>query len=95
LPLNFARIFKAAAQSGTALEINAAFPRLDLNDANAHGALGAGALLSINTDAHSVDGFNEMQFGIYVAQRAWATAGDVINCMKLSQLKAFIKKKRG
>jgi DNA polymerase (family 10) len=95
LPLNFPRIFKAAADTGTALEINAAFPRLDLNDANAHGALSAGVKLSINTDAHSVDGFGEMQFGIYVAQRAWATAGDVINCMKLAQLKAFIKKKRG
>jgi DNA polymerase (family X) len=95
LPLNFPRIFKAAADTGTALEINAAFPRLDLNDANAHGALAAGVKLSINTDAHSVDGFGEMQFGIYVAQRAWATAGDVINCMKLAQLKAFIKKKRG
>jgi len=95
LPLNFARIFKAAADSGTALEINAAFPRLDLNDSNAHGALAAGVKLSINTDAHSVDGFGEMQFGIYVAQRAWATAGDVINCMKLAQLKAFIHRKRG
>ncbi|MGD0464902.1 MAG: DNA polymerase/3'-5' exonuclease PolX [Tepidisphaeraceae bacterium] len=95
LPLNFARIFKAAADTGTALEINAAFPRLDLNDSNAHGALAAGVKLSINTDAHSVDGFGEMQFGIYVAQRAWATAGDVINCMKLAQLKAFIQRKRG
>jgi DNA polymerase (family X) len=95
LPLNFPRIFKAAAGTGTALEINAAFPRLDLNDANAHGALAAGVKLSINTDAHSIDGFGEMQFGIYVAQRAWATAGDVINCMQLAQLKAFIKKKRG
>ncbi|HEY1922733.1 MAG TPA: DNA polymerase/3'-5' exonuclease PolX [Tepidisphaeraceae bacterium] len=94
LPLNFPRIFKAAADTGTALEINAAFPRLDLNDANAHGALAAGVKLSINTDAHSTEGFGEMQFGIYVAQRAWATAGDVINCMKLPQLKAFIQKKR-
>jgi DNA polymerase (family 10) len=94
LPLNFPRIFKAAADTGTALEINAAFPRLDLNDANAHGALAAGVKLSINTDAHSTEGFGEMPFGINVAQRAWATAGDVINCMKLPQLKAFIQNKR-
>lgn len=40
LPLNFPRIFKAAAETGTALEINAAYPRLDLNDANAYGAQG-------------------------------------------------------
>ncbi|HEX4055854.1 MAG TPA: DNA polymerase/3'-5' exonuclease PolX [Tepidisphaeraceae bacterium] len=94
LPLNFPRIFKAAADTATALEINAAFPRLDLNDVNARGALAAGVKLSINTDAHSVGGFGEMQHGISVAQRAWATAGDVINCMTLAQLKTFIRRKR-
>jgi DNA polymerase (family 10) len=95
LPLNFPRIFKAAAETGTALEINAAYPRLDLNDANAYGALKAGVKLSIDTDAHSTDQLNQMQFGIFVAQRAWATAGDVINCMTLTKLREFIKKKRG
>jgi DNA polymerase (family 10) len=94
LPLNFARIFKAAADTGTALEINAAFPRLDLNDAAAHGALTAGVKLSINTDAHSTAGFAQMEQGITFAQRAWATADDVINCMTLSRLKAFVHRKR-
>jgi DNA polymerase (family X) len=92
---NMPRIFKAAADSGTALEINASFPRLDLNDVNAKGAIAAGAKLSINTDAHSTHGFDEMRFGILVAQRAWATSGDVINCMSLAQLRSFIRKKRG
>jgi DNA polymerase (family 10) len=94
LPLNFPKIFKAAADTGTALEINASFPRLDLNDANAHGALAAGVKLSINTDAHDIPDFNQMQFGIFVAQRAWATASDVINCMPLAKLKDFIRAKR-
>jgi DNA polymerase (family 10) len=95
LPLNFPPIFKAAAQTGTALEINAAYPRLDLNDANAYGALKAGVKLAIDTDAHATDQLNQIQFGIFVAQRAWATAADVINCMTLAKLKEFIKKKRG
>ena len=69
LPLNFARIFKAAADTGTALEINAAFPRLDLNDVAAHGAIAAGVKLSINTDAHNTQDFDQMKFGIFVAQR--------------------------
>jgi DNA polymerase (family 10) len=94
LPLNFPRIFKAAADSGTALEINASFPRLDLNDANAFGALAAGVRLSINTDAHSIEDFSQMQLGIFVAQRAWATATNVINCMTLAKLKEFIRRKR-
>jgi DNA polymerase (family X) len=94
LPLSFARIFKAAAETGTALEINAAFPRLDINDATAHAAIAAGVKLSINTDAHSIADFDQMKFGIFVAQRAWATAADVINCLKLPRLKEFIARKR-
>jgi DNA polymerase (family 10) len=95
LPLSFPRIFKAAAETGTALEINAGYPRLDLNDVNARAALAAGVKLSINTDAHSIDGFAEMQYGVQVARRAWATKADVINCMTAGQLKSFITKKRG
>ena len=94
LPLNFPRIFKAAADTGTALEINAAFPRLDLNDVNAHGAIAAGVKLSINTDAHNAQDFDQMKFGIFVAQRAWATPADIINCMTLAKLKEFIRRKR-
>lgn len=94
LPLDFAKIFKAAAETGTALEINSGYPRLDLTDTAARAAVAAGCKLSINTDAHSIEGLDEMRFGIQVARRAWATAGDVINCMKGKQLLEFIAKKR-
>ncbi len=95
LPLNFGKIFKAAAETGTALEINSAYPRLDLNDVAAYGALKAGVKLSIDTDAHGIEQLANMRFGIFVAQRAWATAADVINCMTLKKLTEFIAKKRG
>jgi DNA polymerase (family 10) len=95
LPLNFPKIFKAAAETGTALEINSAYPRLDLNDAAAYGALRAGVKLSIDTDAHGIEQLEAMRFGIFVAQRAWATAADVINCLALPKLLEFIRKKRG
>ena len=94
LPLDFARIFKAAAASGTALEINAAYPRLDLNDLNAKAAIAAGVKLAIDTDAHSTSGLNAMRFGIDVARRAWARKQDVINCLDLDQLRAFVRAKR-
>ena len=42
LPLDFDPIFKAAAADGTALEINAGYPRLDLNETNARAAIEAG-----------------------------------------------------
>ena len=94
LPLDFARVYKAAAQSGTALEINAGYPRLDLNDINARGAIEAGVMLSINTDAHSTDGFEGLVLGLSVARRAWATKAHILNCMSLPELMKFIAKKR-
>jgi DNA polymerase (family 10) len=94
LPLNFKRIFEAAKQTGTALEINAGWPRLDLNDVNARGAIDAGVMLSINTDAHSIAGLDELGLGLSVARRAWVTKEHVINCMSAGELAKFIEKKR-
>lgn len=94
LPLDFARVYKAAAATGTALEINAGYPRLDLNDVNARGAIEAGCVLSIDTDAHSTDGFEEIPYGIDVARRAWATPKHVINTWSFADLQRFLKKKR-
>ncbi len=94
LPLEFAKIFEAASRTGTALEINAGYPRLDLTDTIARAAIDAGCMLSINTDAHSVEGFDWMFFGIQVARRAWATPANVINCMNYKSLQQFIDRKR-
>jgi DNA polymerase (family 10) len=93
LPLELDKIFERAAKSGTALEINAGYPRLDLNDVNARAAIAAGCKLAIDTDTHT-DSFVELPLGIGVARRAWATSRDVINCLKLEDLKKFISAKR-
>jgi DNA polymerase (family X) len=94
LPAQFDELFPIAAANGTAMEINAGYPRLDLNDINARAALAAGVMLSINTDAHSPQGFDEMINGIGVARRAWATKKNVINCLSVEQLEAFFATKR-
>ncbi len=94
LPLDFARVFKAAAETGTALEINSGYPRLDLNDVNARGAIESGCVLSIDTDAHSPGGFEEITYGVDVARRAWVTAKQVINCWPVEELQRFLGRKR-
>jgi DNA polymerase (family 10) len=94
LPLKFERIFKSAAATGTALEINASYPRLDLSDTHARAAMAAGCKLSINTDAHSPEELDYMPYGVDVARRAWGTKADVVNCLTWEQLKAFVGKKR-
>jgi DNA polymerase (family 10) len=94
LPLDFERVFEAAAKTGTALEINGSFPRLDLNDAQARSAAKAGAMISINTDAHHTAELGQMRFGVDVARRAWLTKANVINCIGIGALREFIGKKR-
>jgi DNA polymerase (family X) len=94
LPLDFARITAAAAASGTALEINAGYPRLDLNDVHARAALEAGAMLAIDTDAHNTVDLANLAFGLDVARRAWTPPEKVINCMSAVELKKFLVRKR-
>lgn len=94
LPLKWERVFKAAADTGTALEINAGYPRLDLNDVHAKAAAAAGVKLSINTDAHSIEGLGYLNFGIDVARRAWLAPKQVINCLTAKQLLQFVAAKR-
>src|SRR5205823_3290293 len=69
-------------------------PRLDLSDTTARHAIEAGCMLSINADAHGIDEFEGIIWGIGVARRAWATPKHVINCMKLDDLRGFLKRKR-
>jgi DNA polymerase (family 10) len=94
LPLDFGKIFAAAAKAGVALEINAGWPRLDLNDLRARAAVEAGAKLSIDTDAHSTEGLAGIELGIDMARRGWVTKADVINCWPLKKLMAFVGKRR-
>ena len=95
LPVRFDQLFPLAAANGTAMEINAGYPRLDLNEINARAALAAGVKLSINTDAHGTAGLAGIHYGVGVARRAWVTKRDVINCWTVAELEAFIAAKRG
>ncbi|MEL7237781.1 MAG: DNA polymerase/3'-5' exonuclease PolX, partial [Planctomycetota bacterium] len=95
LPLDFGRIFEAAADTDTALEINASYQRLDLAAEQAKAAVAAGCKLSINTDAHQPEGLGKLSGGIATARRGWVTKKDVVNCMTLAQLRKFVDNKRG
>ncbi len=94
LPLDMAKVIARAKETGTALEINAAYPRLDLNDLHAKMALDAGVMLTINTDAHTTKGLSANRLGLAVARRAWVTKADVLNCRTLVFIKRWVAAKR-
>ena len=84
------RAFATAAQTGTALEINADPARLDLNDTMARRALESGCLLTVNCDAHHPSGFGLLEYGIAVARRAWARPDQILNCWPIEQIEAWL-----
>jgi DNA polymerase (family 10) len=94
MDLDVAKVIEHAAQTHTALEINANPWRLDLKDMHIKMAIEAGVKLSIGTDAHSVDGFAAMGFGITTAGRGWATKDDILNTRSAGGIRDWVRKKR-
>jgi DNA polymerase (family 10) len=87
-------VFRAAARTGTALEINAFPDRLDLRDEHVSWAKRHGVRFAIDTDSHAVGHLDAMRFGVGVAQRGWLTPDDVINTWPLAKLRRFLRKGR-
>jgi len=88
------QVFKAAKETGTAMEINAHPARLDLNDINAREAVKQGIPLAICTDMHRKENFGLMHYGISVAQRGWIEKKHVVNTRRLNSFMKFIQKKK-
>jgi len=86
------RITSAARDLNCCLEINAEPDRLDLNDLHAHMAKSKDVKIAISTDAHSVNAFAYMRYGVDQARRAWLTAADVINTRPLTELRKLLKR---
>jgi len=84
-------LLKAAAETGVALEINAHWSRLDLDDVHARRAKDLGIPISINTDAHSEADFDVLFYGVATARRAWLEPKDVINCWPRDKLLGWLK----
>ena len=89
--LDMDEIFKAAARTGTILEIDAHPWRLDLKDDHVRRAKEYGCKFVIDTDAHSVSELSYMEYGIGQARRGWLEKKDVINTLPFHELLKQLK----
>jgi DNA polymerase (family 10) len=87
--LDMEALFRAAAETDTALEINAHPARLDLNDVHARRAVELGVTLVISSDSHAVNGFDVLPFGVATARRAWVTPEQVLNTRPVEDVLAW------
>ena len=87
-------IGRAAAETGTLLEINSGPDRLDLDAPSVRRVLELGANITIDSDSHHPDNLQWIRLGVLTARRGWAEAKDVANTWDLEQLMSWIQRKK-
>lgn len=87
-------VFRAAADNGKLLELNAHPKRLDLDDLACASAKHYGVPVVISTDAHIIEGLSALRYGVLQARRGGLTKDDVANTRTWAQLKKMIGGKR-
>ncbi len=90
--VDFAELFRACAETGTALEVNSQPQRLDLPSDYIKSARDAGVKFAIDTDSHTTGSLGYLRFGVGTAQRGWLSADEVINAWPLTRLRSFLRK---
>jgi len=94
-PLDFEAVFAAAAETGTALEIDGAPSHLDLDGETARMAVSAGVTVAIDSDCHRARSLDrQMRLGIGTARRGWVEPRHVLNARPTAEVVAFIEAKR-
>lgn len=87
-------LVEIAAETGTALELNANPNRLDLRYESLRKAKQAGVKICINTDAHHKGSLAFMEIGVAYARKGWLEKKDVINTMSQKEFQNFLGKNR-
>jgi DNA polymerase (family 10) len=87
-------LYAEAARTGTVLEIDGDPERLDLRDVQARAALAASCALSIDSDAHSIEGLGNVYYGVGTAQRAWVPPERVLNALPLQSMLGRLERHR-
>lgn len=89
-PINHEAIISACAEHNVVIELNAHPRRLDMDWRYIHQAMEQDVLISINPDAHAIDGFDDCKYGVLVAQKAGLTAAQNLSSFSLAEMMEFI-----
>jgi DNA polymerase (family 10) len=89
--LDMNELIELAAEHNTAIEINANPRRLDLDWRHGNKAKEEGMMTSINPDAHSKKGIDNITYGVRIARKAKFEKERILNCMPADDLMAWFK----
>ena len=89
-PIHHTTIIDACAANNVVIELNANPRRLDIDWRFIDYALQKNVLISINPDAHSIEGYDDCKYGVLVAQKAALPVQKNLSSFNLSEMHAFI-----
>lgn len=92
-PLDIDKIIDACAANGVAIELNAHPYRLDIDWRHIPRALEKGILISINPDAHAIEGYRDLRYGVLTARKALLQKEQCLNTKSLAEFESWLKKK--
>ncbi len=85
-PLNTSKILDACAANKVAIELNASPYRLDIDWRYIYEAMEKGVYVSINPDAHQIEGLKDMEWGIKLAQKGGLVKQFTFNALTADEL---------
>ena len=92
-PIDHKLIIDACAANGVAIELNAHPYRLDIDWRWLYYCMDKSVPVSINPDAHKKEGFHDMQYGIYSAQKGGLTKDMTLNALGRDELEKYFTSK--
>lgn len=89
-PVNYEKIIDACAEHNVVIELNAHSRRLDMDWRHISMAIDKGVLISIDPDAHAVDAFSDIRYGVLAAQKGGLTKEHNLSSFTLAQFEDFL-----
>ena len=93
-PLDYEKILKACKEHNVVVELNAHPYRLDLDWRWIEYATSLGLKISINPDAHSIEGYEDMYYGVCVARKGYLTEEQTFNAFSRDEIENWFKSRR-
>jgi DNA polymerase (family 10) len=94
-PVDHKKIVDACAANNVVIELNAHPSRLDIDWRHIDYALEKNVMISIDPDAHSIEGFKDCRYGVLAAQKAMVTKEQNLSSMGLMEFEKFVQKNKG
>lgn len=94
-PVNHKKIIEACAANQVVIEINAHPRRLDMDWRWLDYAMEKNVLLSINPDAHFIEGYQDVRYGVLASQKGGLTKDRNLSSFGLKEFESWLERKRG